>query len=188
MIDNFNNKNIFYNFMIINNFEKYIPKKVFNIYPSIAKPFIGMSGKNIYILKNEEDYNIYKNRITNKYIIQEYIQSFISNRVHLLFKDGEYIHGIVYEIHHLYEYYIDNGRLNNYIRRELTEEEKNVFSQICKKNNYHGLCCIDYTYDINNNIKIFEINPRLGGSLVTKKNDFKLFITKIIEHNIIYTS
>ena len=44
-----------------------------------------------------------------------------------------------------------------------------VFDQIMLQTNYSGPCNIDFSYD-SSNLKIFEINPRFGGSLMKAEN------------------
>lgn len=47
---------------------------------------------------------------------------------------------------------------------------------------YSGFACIDFTIK-NENIIIFEINPRPGGSLIYNKKYFDKFIDTIISHS-----
>jgi predicted ATP-grasp superfamily ATP-dependent carboligase len=53
--------------------------------------------------------------------------------------------------------------------------------------NYYGICCIDFIYDVNTkNLKIMEINPRFGGSLVDNQDDFLNYLKCIKKNNIYF--
>jgi predicted ATP-grasp superfamily ATP-dependent carboligase len=52
------------------------------------------------------------------------------------------------------------------------------FEKIFTKLKYTGFACIDFKM-INSKIKIFEINPRLGGTIVHDPEDFSTLIELI---------
>lgn len=45
------------------------------------------------------------------------------------------------------------------------EHYKDLFENILNNIDYHGLCCIDYKL-VDDEVKLFEINPRYGFSLI----------------------
>ncbi len=71
---------------------------------------------------------------------------------------------------------IKRGAIKNYkIINNLDNVNDSIFDNIFKKLNYNGFATADFTIS-DNIIKIFEINPRPGGSLVLNKDVFKSFI------------
>lgn len=190
VIELFNNKIEFEKFMIVNKLDEYIPTHYTskNIkYPCIIKPSIGTSGHNVYIIKNKNDINQIKIKnviLSNSYVIQEYIESNYFYVCHLLCNNGEIIIGKTYISQKHKSFEILNGVVKNYTSRDVTHEEKHVFEEILKNVNYCGMCCIDYDYNYCNKIKIFEINPRFGGSLISNNDDLLLFLETIIINKI----
>ena len=122
----------------------------------------------------------------NNVILQEYINSEYLYVAHILCNNGVIVMSKIYYKQNPEKYYISKGSIIDYNTRDINCDEYDIFSKILKLNNYHGVCCIDYTIDSNNKIKIFEINPRFGGSLIENEKDLNLFILTMIEHNITY--
>ncbi len=192
MISTFHNKKYFCRFMINNNLEKYIPQLLpfpqsdipYNEFPVIIKPELSISGSNTHIIKNFDDWN--KLKIKRKlYIVQKYIFSDNIYVCHILSNNGKILIGKVYQTIKPDKYYIQCSPIKNYISRDLNDSELSIFSIILKLSNYHGFCSIDYDYE-NDIIKIFEINPRIGGSLIYNINDFLLFLKLAIDNNVSY--
>lgn len=198
MINTLNNKFLFNKFMIDKGLKQYIPDEVpysknLNLMsqylPFIVKPHIGQAAINTTVFKSMEDLNMYfKYYGSDRFLLQKYINSNKIYICHALCKNGKLIYGKVYETKKYHKYYILNGAIKNYESRELNDREFILFSKVLELSNYHGLCCIDYDYDCdcNNEIKIFEINPRVGGSLIQNKNDFLIFFKYMIENQIIF--
>lgn len=191
-ISTFHNKKYFCRFMINNSLEKYIPRLLpfpqsgtfYNEFPIIIKPELSISGNNTHIIKNFDDWN--KLEIKRKlYIAQKYIFSNYIYTCHILSNNGNILIGKVYQTNKPEEYYIQIGPIKNYISRDLNNSELSIFSTILKLSNYHGFCSINYDYE-NDIIKIFEINPRIGGSLIYNADDFLLFLKLAIDNNVSY--
>lgn len=157
------------------------------IFPTIMKPIDGCAGYGIIIFKNKGEYENSKIKFNNTYIIQEYVCSAYITTGHFLCDSGNILWTAIYTSKSA-EYVIKRGAITNYTKRNLSENEINVFSDILKKLNYHGLCCIDYCIDNNDKIKIFEINPRIGGSLVNDTTDFTLLMEFIKKTNYSFSS
>lgn len=187
-ISTLHNKQLFNEFMIKNNLEQHIPQILSfppKEFPCIIKPIISLGGDNTYIIKNINDYHKYKHT-PKKYIIQKYI---ISNNIytcHILSNNGIFRLGKVYHKTKPEKYYIQRGPMQNYISRNLNDNELLLFSKILEISNYHGICCIDYDYDENNIIKIFEMNPRIGGSLIHNNHDVLEFFKIMLDEEILY--
>ena len=188
MIDTFDNKKLFNEFMIKNNLENNIPKILVepNEYPFIVKPKIGLSGNNIKIFAKYSQWKSFKEQYDNEnYIIQKYVDSENLYVCHILSDHGNILMSKVYEGKKPYKYFYLTGALTDYTSRNMNSTELLLFSKIIKQTLYHGLCCIDYDYD-DDIIKIFEINPRAGGSLIENKKDFEEFLDIMINKSIEY--
>ena len=103
-------------------------------------------------------------------IIQEFIENTNEFVWHAVYKDGV----------RLWEATIKYIKSNSLIFRgpnseidsmiiESNPDATKVFDQIMSKTNYSGPCNIDFSYE-SSNLKIFEINPRIGGSLMNPEN------------------
>ena len=103
-------------------------------------------------------------------IIQEFIENTNEFVWHAVYKDGV----------RLWEATIKYVKSNSLILRgpnsqidsmiiESNPDATKVFDQIMSKTNYSGPCNIDFSYE-SSNLKIFEINPRIGGSLMNPEN------------------
>lgn len=181
-------KDSFAKYMTDNNFESYVPKTFYNkndiAYPCIVKPVNGYSGIDINIYHTEIELRS-TNKINNpKFIIQEYIYNEYIMTGHFLCKNGNIVSHIIYVSKTPCKYYVQQGAIKDYNKRDMTEYERNIFTAILDSVKYHGFCCINYCYDKNNNLKIFEINPRIGGSLVDNTDDFNYFIKMAKTHNV----
>jgi carbamoylphosphate synthase large subunit len=167
-----NNKNLFTEFML-NHFTENIPEiyylndvKIKDItYPSISKPTYSTNGSNMTILYDENDFLELKNHNN----IQKFIEFEYEYSAFMLCIDGVIIRQKIirfkYEKNHIKQinfpsYYENVENLNTI-----------VFTNIIGYLNYSGGLCIDFKVDeFTDNIFVFEINPRFGGSAFT--NDF----------------
>lgn len=103
-------------------------------------------------------------------IIQEYIKNINEYVWHAVFKNGIRLWETTFK-------YVKRNALvliNSNPENKSTIIESNpdtlkVFDQIMLQTNYSGPCNIDFSYD-SSNLKIFEINPRFGGSLMKAEN------------------
>lgn len=182
-----NNKKMFYEFVTNIGLNNYIPTIIDKPikYPVIAKPSIGLSGKDVVLITHENDLKLYSKRVSNP-IFQKYIISSYLYTLHILAKDGEIKKDITYKLKLQTKGQIYCGRVRDY-EKILNNKIKDfhVFEQIIKQLNYSGFACFNFTYEEETNcLKIFEMNPRIGGSLVNDVNDFELFIECIIKNNI----
>lgn len=57
-------------------------------------------------------------------------------------------------------------------------QNDNIFNKIFKKLDYSGFACANFIIN-SNKILIFEINPRIGGSLIHNKEYFMKFLNKL---------
>ena len=189
-IKTFDSKKLFVEYIIKYDMSQYIPMTYYSDplkFPWIIKPIYGIGGDNTIIFTTDDEYNLSPIKYNNNFLIQDYILSTQQNVAHVLCNRGKIVHSIVYIESIQEKYYIKRGRVKNYSKRFLTENELTIFCKIMNSTCYHGICSIDYVYDQNNELKIFEINPRMGGSLFFDKTDFTIFIKCIDKYSIIYT-
>ncbi len=182
-IDKLNDKKLFGEYMS-NHFSENIPT-IFDIsfiddvtYPAILKCRIGDHGQNMYIINSINEYiEIIKNMNVDDYILQEYIEGNVEYSIHILAFKGNIIK-------YLSKKYVHGS--NSYIRGiqskpletitiETSDDVLHICSKIIKDLNFSGFCCPGYKIS-NNQIKIFEINPRIGSSLAYDKENFEKFL------------
>jgi len=174
-----NNKNIFTDYML-KKYPKYIPEIYYldNIklkeieYPAISKPIYSTNGTNIVIIHNEEDFA----KINNKNNIQKFVDNLYEYSAYMLCIDGAIINQKI--IRFRYEkYYIKKG---NFARNheKVVNLDTSIFEKIIYDLNCSGGICIDFKVDDNNNLYIFEINPRFGGSAFWNNFIYELLCIK----------
>ena len=180
-IEIFNNKSRFAEYMM-NNFINTIPKVYYYNYEEIE--YINFDDNNKKIIKPNCDNGgqnieiIFDNKIKKNNVISKYIQHNRFYTGHLLIKNGIIIHKIYFFSYTTDENYIQRGAIQFYqIKYNINDD---IFNKIFEKINYNGFACIDFIIE-NDNIIIFEINPRIGGSLINNIPIFSIFLDKIID-------
>lgn len=175
-----NNKLFFTKFML-ENFNEYIPnvyyldniKLLDNEYPVISKPIYSTNGANMKIYHNENEFINCKDKI----IIQKFIEEVFEYGAYMLCINGKIINWKI--IRFKYPKYT----IKKYNFPKEYENIKNfdiqLFEKIILKLNYTGGMCVDFKFDVStNNIYIFEINPRFGGSAFTNNFIYELLCIK----------
>lgn len=166
------------------NFEQYLPNTyVANDdrieYPCILKPCVSCGGNGINLFLTELDKNETLKSMNNKknlanYIIQEYIiddYEYVGNFVVI---NGK----IIFQMFFKQKYdglYVKKQNMNNF---EIICLNTDVFSKIFSSIKYTGAACVDFKI-IREIIKIFEINPRFGGTFITN-GYFMLAIDELV--------
>lgn len=179
-------------FPSLENMEIFMDKiKFLNFFESFSLYFPKVYKENIYFpciskkknLCNGQESNIHYDN-TKMYISdinQEYIPGNVEYTSHILFIKLSIKLIITYKYTFSEDYYIksENTVPISMEKIVLEKEYENIISNMLKFSNYNGICNVDFK--INNGIKIFEINPRFGGSLMLKENkkDLILFLKKI---------
>ena len=154
-----------------NDFEKYIFNKIVEEDNEIKN----------YI----DNYELLKNKIFEKYIIQEYIVNPIEYVTLIVFKNNNIIESITYQYNYNSNKYV-KGAISESDRDKITkinleQQYLDVFKNILSSLEYNGICNFNFKIK-DGNLKIFEINPRLGGSLMLKnnKNDLITILNSMI--------
>lgn len=95
-------------------------------------------------------------------ICQEIIYGDTEYTAHLALKNGVLLHSLIYKGKLPTEDHIKRTPFTEY---EKVEHDISPILKILKDLNYTGICCPNYKI-VDGVIKIFEINPRIGGSLI----------------------
>lgn len=129
-------------------------------YPCVYKPVIARGGEGTYIANSAEDI---KREIRDE-IIEEYIDSPTEYVSHFSSIDGNIIYSVTFKTD--YEgLHIKKGDIKNYTIENRNDE---IFNIIFAELKYTGFACANFKIK-DGQIKIFEINPRLGGSILNNK-------------------
>ncbi len=177
------NKSKFNNYMITNSLGDYIPKvyienndgiynthNVFS-YPCIFKTSIGCGGCGIKVINSYEDI---PTNLSKNYFIQELIIDNIEYGGHFYVHNGIIKCYVFYMEIYNNKSFVKIGKMNKYKKID-NKEWHDLFGIIFSKLNYSGFACANFKV-VNNIVKIFEINPRFGGTLIHDKDDFRQFI------------
>lgn len=178
-------KDMFVDFMFENGFYEHVPVRYSRInYPCVIKDIHSCNGNGIYIVKKSGDVN--KNiiqMIENGALIQEYITGKIEYATHVLFHNNKIIKHSTNKYVYKKIGNIKTTKKQNFETIKIEQDKLIIalFEQILVAANYDGFCCIDYRIVKNNKqIKIFEINERIGGSLVYNATELEPFIHEYI--------
>jgi carbamoylphosphate synthase large subunit len=170
----FQNKRAFKDFLKINNIHHYA--KDYTIedveFPAILKRTDLVKGKGIFVIQDMEELQarlsmpLYTNQ---EYIIEKYIPTHYEPVTWMVCKDGEVLW------HKSLQWSKDTSPIiktgaesggKEYNPSELTIE---VFKQVVKISNYSGPIAFNYKMFEDKPV-IFEVNPRLGGTLMLEEN------------------
>lgn len=181
LIEQLQNKKLFKGLMEKNSLSELLPCHYENIdeviYPAVIKSPIGAGGSSVRLVKNITEL---KNFVSSQelnladLVIQEFIPGVDEYVAHFVSKNGE----VLYE-----KYYSFKLQQSTSIRTaettqrssmiELSKNYSQIFHSILKAIQYSGPINIDFKIQ-NAKIRIFEMNPRLGGSLMVEQNQADL--------------
>ena len=167
-------KDTFYNFLADHNFKEYFPKPLDA--PDFTTPFIlkrlhGEGGFGIFLVWNEERYKevLTQPSLKNEpYILEEYIEGDDEYIFYAVCKQGEILWHASLIGQPPTDSRVQKGSFANASEVEITKEVYNVFKGIFKALNYDGPANFNYKLK-NNKPVIFEMNPRIGGTLMDPK-------------------
>jgi glutathione synthase/RimK-type ligase-like ATP-grasp enzyme len=197
----FNSKCCFAKFMEENNMSQYIPKTYYNSkydktlasyirdmkLPFIIKADNLCAGNGCYVF-TENNYD--KDLLQNDYFLKKYnniiIQEFIDGQNlyagHFFVINGKIIFDIYYIETHEQKYMISKGKMKKYNTYTAKDKHIAIFKHIFEFTNYNGFACIDFKIDDCDDLKIFEINPRMGGTFATNISDFPKMMDSLIQY------
>ena len=189
IFENFSCKKKFAQYVIDNDLTEYAPIRynkdsVFDI--AIVKRTNLFNGVGSRIIHQNED-KLYRQNLC----VQEYIHGDKEYVAHIVVEYGDIKECIIYCYDMKLDVYIKKSRSKT-IPTLVTEEHLRVFSLFLK--DYKGVCCFDFKIIPDGNvgndlpigqIKVLEINPRMGGSLMypENKNDLLIILKGLISIN-----
>jgi predicted ATP-grasp superfamily ATP-dependent carboligase len=186
-VDVLENKGMFAKFMQAN-FPGNIPKVCYysfndtvhinkiKLNKMIKKPIYGFGGIDVRIVHGFDT-------TEKNIVVLEYIEHSNYYTGHMLIHKGKILNKVYFYCNNNNKNLIKQGAIENYrIKENLDDKiDSSIFKNIFKKLNYSGFVCIDFTIHMGI-IKIFEINPRPGGSLVRNEKYLNIFFDTIIEN------
>jgi carbamoylphosphate synthase large subunit len=179
-----NDKSLFNDFLLKNGFGNNLPEIYFeNVkFPYIYKKRIDIAGINSRIIYTKEEEDTFESKIDpTHYFKQEIIEGEDEYTAHVLSKAGKihYFSNIVF--HFGARLYIKGNQTDcNSHSINLDNSVIPLFEKILTRINYTGICCFNYKID-NNTVKIFEVNPRFGHSLIFDINNFLRAYERILK-------
>jgi len=140
-------------------------------FPCIFKKARSYGGIGSHICYSSREVNVLTAK-TPEYLIQEYIEGSNEYSGHFLVENGQ----IRWRTYYMTQResnvaYIQKGRMIEYATAMLAPRHEEILKQIFVALTYTGFCCVDFKIH-QGKICIFEINPRLGGTLVHNTKDF----------------
>jgi predicted ATP-grasp superfamily ATP-dependent carboligase len=160
-----NNKLEFSKILKENNLMDYVPKTGSDIvYPYILKKETGEYGATTYVVNNAVEELKYAELLNDGlHFKQELVTGNKEYASHIVFKNGKIVSHIRICYTYDREQYIQGKVI--YVSKGVCKPKFDAeFTKVLEAIKYEGLCCIDYK--VKDGLpKIFEINPRFGGSL-----------------------
>jgi len=159
-------KYLFSQHLIEHGFEDYIPKinSSEKNYPFFLKKKKDTWSQNIHLISNfDQEQKLLKTINKDDYYRQEAIYGNYEYATHILYDDNKIIHSLTIKHNYTKHHHLPILGRDKHYQLITKSNHLTLFASILEKIGYKGLCCIDYKI-INNVPKIFEINPRLGGS------------------------
>jgi len=147
------------------------------IKPSIGAYSYGVSKKKLNEVQNWE---------FDESVVQEYIKDPIEYAGYFVVYNGNITHSFAYKGNHGNGEFIkcEDGVFDTTPKTRVTLDDKIVkqLELFLKPTLFTGTCCFDFKIK-DGNLKVFEINPRLGGSLTLEENrkDLTDIVRKLIE-------
>jgi glutathione synthase/RimK-type ligase-like ATP-grasp enzyme len=177
-IDTLNNKYLFIQFIQRSGLEKHIPHvyyashsghaEIINdtdhmTFPIIVKRPLSISAAGSYVVKSRPSPAILKSVFRKDCIVQAYITAPLEYSGNFSVYKGKVIEAVYHEEEIRKPHYIATGSKATYKTVSLSGTE--IFETIFRLLDYTGFACADFRIAEDGLIKIFEINPRLGGTL-----------------------
>lgn len=146
----------------------YLPERTSTSPMVIVRPRRGEWGQGARLLSNFDDVELARCRADMSMLVEDYVPGQREYAMHLLFARGrvQFAAQSTYDFdseHHVNGHAMRPARA----RYDLVQDVPAIFSQTLAALDYSGTACIDYKRDPAGQIRIFEVNPRMGGSMIT---------------------
>jgi len=178
-IDLCNDKERFNNYLVENGFGLFAPKiKQEFTYPYILKKKVGAWGDGITVITDSGSELIHMNNMESEdFFKQEYIDGQEEYTSHVIVFEKQLVFLKTLKFTFKDKYFVKGENFKYTSIEEVNHDRfKNIFEDVLVKMNYQGICCFNYKIK-NNNLMIFEINPRYGGTLTRFINEMLISYT-----------
>lgn len=170
-INALDDKYLFIKLMIEHNLSSYIPNTYIGDtdvvpFPAILKGSKSSGGRDCHIINNVSELTYYRTDQAHNYILQQYIVASHEYCGNFAVIDGVVVSELYYEEPVRSKYHICNGNKKHYRVVASKPSWRELFARIFHLLNYTGFACADFRLDADAIPKVFEINPRLGYTLV----------------------
>jgi predicted ATP-grasp superfamily ATP-dependent carboligase len=123
-----------------------------------------MGGISCHFISSPDQKDEFRELISSPdYFCQEIIEGTNEYATHILFKDQKIVTSLTIR-YEFYDRIFINGKAGFVCTKIRECDHLDTFAAILEAIGFEGLCCFDYKI-VNGKPKIFEINPRFGGSL-----------------------
>jgi len=147
------------------------------VYPCILKECrISSGGKAVHLIESDSQLRIAIGTLTMlgiRFVLQEAIRKTEEYVCHSMVKNGIHLKSIIFKVNLPNELHIKSGSMGG----ELTCLDVSPIYEVYRVLHYTGFACVNFKMT-DTGIKIFEINPRMGGSLVENEECLKEMVTK----------
>jgi len=158
-------KYLFYQTLIKNGFEQFLPKIDNNLYyPYILKKKTGEKGDDNYVISDGGTETKYKHLIENPdYFCQEMVLGENEFATHILFQNNKMIASL--NIEYIFKNKTPIKGQDKLLARKIVNfTYEDIFSEILSSIGFEGICCVNYKVK-NGKPLLIEVNPRFGASL-----------------------
>lgn len=146
-------------------------------YPCIAKPGVSFGGQGASVhLDARTPVNVARFKPGESFVVQRFVPGGTEYGGHFYIESGDIKRCVYYEGRRDPAQHIQRGRLGgNAYTKHTTIAEHDAFADLFARLDYTGYACADFKVE-DGVPKIFEINPRLGGTLVHDAEDLPAFL------------
>jgi hypothetical protein len=180
-----NDKKMFNNFLIESGYHELLPRVNIKLdFPYILKKRFDGWGLNSVIIKDSKSEGILKENLTSpKYFKQEYIEGNHEYTTHILRNRGKILFNATVEFKFKEHLFVKGKYFKPCSENNLGSSPfLDIFEMILNDLDFNGLCCFNYKIQ-NDKPKIFELNPRYGGSLPRFLKGMMVAYNKALEQN-----
>jgi carbamoylphosphate synthase large subunit len=168
-----NDKQLFRDWFLTHFDHSYLPLKTKKSKFSIAKPRIGVSGVGSRLIESTDLQAIAAVESNSAMCLEDYIFGSKEFAFHILFDQDKSLYAAkATHLHKSAVYIQGSNRSPPTTFIETCTEIPPIFIELLRKLNYSGTACIDYKFDETGQIKILEVNPRIGFSLISEIDSY----------------
>ena len=172
-MDMCDDKEFFAHHLVKIGFGDYVPKTNGNLnYPYILKRKIGEWGVGVTVITDAECELTHAAWLeSDDYFRQEYIEGGNEYTTHIIIHNKSIVFYRTLEFKFCDRFFVKGINVKHQAKNEVDHSHlRNLFECILNEVKYQGICCFNYKL-IGGKVKIFEINPRYGGSMTDFINE-----------------